>query len=242
MNELVICYITGKENNLWFRMSLESSLAVADKIIIVAGEGDQETLDLINEIGRYTNQLHKIKIINKRFDRAYKGANGKQRNIYLNEVEEGDWILRLDPDEVLSDNAFILKDLMKEKLNAYNIRMIHFIYNLGLEDATQPIHRVPFTLFKKTKGLKYQETEHPLLEGVCGDVGLFDEVIIYHFAYVKGIESTLNKFKTHWEKSEMHSKEYLIAWKNGHLFGGYPVKPFTKFNELPYVVRREFGI
>lgn len=242
MSELYGAYICLNENNIWFRCSLESALTVCDKIIIIDGGSTDGTLELINDVGRYTNQLHKIKIIKSKYDLAYKGANGKQRNKYLQEIPEEAWCIRIDCDEILSDNAFKLRDYMNDDFAGYNVKMVHFVYNLGLEDATLPEHFVNGAFFKKTIGMKYPEVEHPVLEGAHGKVGQISEIILYHFGYVKGAENIIRKFRNHWEKSNIHTKEFLINWKNAHIFGGFPVKPFTKFNELPFPIRREFNV
>lgn len=241
MNELYICYIVENEENIFFRCSLESALAVADKVIIINGGTDKGTPKLIDEVGRYTNQLHKIKVINSPYDHASPGGNGKQRNKYLAEVPNGAWVLRLDADEVLSDNAHKLRSYMSRKTTSFDVKMIHFVYNLGLEDASMPEHFVPKAFFKKAYGIKYPEVEHPVIEyrSINGSI---NDVIIYHFGYAKGIEPIMKKFHNHMEKSNIHTKDFLLAWKNGHIFGGFPVKPFNKFHELPFTIRREFGI
>lgn len=243
MAKINVAYIIERENNVFFACSLESSLTFADKVIIIYSESDDGTLDLIKRVGDYTHQSHKIEVVNVPYRHKDKGANGMQRNEYLKRIPDGEWCVVLDGDEVLSDNAFILREYADlDVYPCYDVLMIHFIYNLGWVDATVKEHFCPHRFFKKRKGLWYPETEHPVLQGFDSDeVHTLREVGIFHFGGVKGVESVIKKYHNHVLKSEMHTKDFLNWWKNSQLFGTYPIVKFNEIDLYPFTIKREFG-
>ena len=227
MTTLEVCYIVKNENNPIFKASIESVINIADRITIIDGFSTDGTLDLIDSF-----HSSKIQVISKKFRHELKEAVGMQRNEYLKYVS-CDWVLVLDADEVLGDNGFLLTKLGEEKgEELYDIRMEHFVWNLSLVDSSHENHFVMRRFFRNIPGLKYREAEHGILGG-SEKIGGITEVTIYHYGYTKGIWDVLKKYKTHKVKSDVHSKDFLEKWKNEHLFGLYPVKPFRGEHPAP---------
>jgi len=224
---LSVCYLTTNANHVVFKASLESVIGIADEIIILDGGSTDGTLDLIDSF-----HSKKIKVIYKKYKKELKGINGMQRNECLKHVT-GDWVLVLDADEVLSDNGFLLPKLgEKQGADLYDVRMEHFVWNLNLVDATREEHFVPRRFFRNVNGLWYPEEEHPVLQG-NGKSGRISEVTIFHYGLTFGIWDVLNKHQNHVKKSRTHSPDFLKWWKEGLLFGTYPVKHFTGKHPVP---------
>lgn len=125
----------------------------------------------------------------------------------------------------------------------FDIRMEHFIGDLGHIDRTVPIHRTPRRLFKITDDLNYPCVEHPVLQGDFddSDVGFFVGGTIFHLAYCSNAFDVKKKYLNHLKKSNMHTPEYLRDWYEAHLFGQYPRKVIRTL-EIPEVILNEFGI
>ena len=243
MVKITVAMIVENENNIFFVQSLKSALSIADEIIIIDGNSQDGTLELIDSFND-----RRIKIIHNKFQHENKGANGRQRNEYL-KWATGDWILVLDADEILSDNAHFLKKYAEErKFEVFDIKMLHFIYSLKWVDATSAgnplvkdenhIHRVMHRFFKRTPDVLYPEVEHPVLSGFKGDVGIIDDVIIYHLGYMKGIPMVFDKYNLNLAKSNIHNQEFLKIWYKAHVNGTYPVREINN-NEINSYLLRE---
>ena len=241
--KLSACYIVEEENNIFFVMSLKSVLNsnIFDEIIIIDNSHDG-TLELIDSFND-----RRIKVIHNRFQHESKGANGRQRNEYLKWVT-GDWVLVLDADEILSDDAYKLREYAESgKFNVYDIKMLHFIYSLKWVDATSAgnplvkdenhVHRVLHRFFKMTPNVFYPELEHPVLSGFEGEVGIIDDVEIYHMGYMKGIQMVFDKYNLNMAKSNMHNAEFLKAWYKAHVNGTYPVKEINSSEINSYLLK-----
>jgi hypothetical protein len=249
MVRLVVCYIAEDENNWIFKASLQSSLLIADKVLIIDSISQDGTLQMVHETAEKLGMGDKIEVVPCIYRHEYIGANGLQRNQYLKWLkklpkEEDWWCLVLDADEVLSDNSFKIKDIIKSNpFEIYNIKMEHFIWHLGLVDNTLPEHYVNYRLFKVTDKLFYDEVEHPLLKGFdLPKLGQTNEFTIFHFGYIKGALDVIKKYNNHVRKSNIHNKEFLDRWRSWHILGTYPVRPFTDFASLPSTVKKEIGI
>ena len=241
MNEFIVAYICENNNDLFFRMSLDSTLGFADKWVIIDGGSTDGTIEMVNGWAKENNLVDDVTIISKSYKHDFKGADGNQRNQYLKFVADEDWILVLDTDELLSDNGILLKDYaLREDFDVFDIQMVHFIYSLGLVDSTLDKHFVNRRFFKKKNGLCYDEVEHPILK-TNSSIGKVDDVIIWHLGYVRHLIGILRKYDNNLQKSNIHNKDFLKMWKDTHLMGTYPVKPLSNdlFDILPWGLKNE---
>ncbi len=172
--------------------------------------------------------------------------NGKQRNFYLKHLKKNypdDWCLVLDADELVEDLSKI-KEFINDperKPGIYNVKMRHFIGDLGHEDATKPFHIVPTRLFKISEAKGYPLHSHPVLEGEL--MGGCLDTTIWHLGHlpVEYMDYILKRYKQHAEDSLIHDQQYLKQWKLSHLLGVYPAKQINPV-ELPKQVCDRYEI
>jgi hypothetical protein len=102
-----------ENDGIRLRLSLDSILGWADKIVIVYSPSADNTLE---EIKRLNDE--RIEIIESQYEHDYKGADGKQRNVYLDYIKknyEGYWGLVLDADEIISSGDMKkIKELIED--------------------------------------------------------------------------------------------------------------------------------
>jgi len=231
----LVIVVMGQNCSKFLPMCLES-VKDADHIVYIDGGSSDNSKEIARKYGE---------VIYNKFDKLSKKANGQQRNIYLNYVKEqypGEWCLCLDADEVLEDYGIqkikaIIQNQMQPKI--LSPRIHHFVGDLGHEDNTREAHFVPNRLFKITDDLKYEEVEHPVLQGEA--VKELIDIHIWHLRECLGVFATNKKFKSNLEKSNMHTEVQLRQWNRDMLFGNYPRKR-VHYDSLPSAIRREFGI
>ena len=247
VNKLVIAMI-GQDVENFLGMSLESIKNIADFIVFIDGGSKDKTTDIFKEFCNINKIQHAI--IRSDYRKDYKGANGYQRNIYLEYIKkhfDGDICLVLDPDEVLSDNAEVLKEIKnaKELFNqnfVLNVHMRHTISDLAHEDATVQQHFAPGRLFRIQPNLFYEEVEHPVIRSSEPiGAGFYNRITIWHLAYSKAMFGIKNRYLEHSKKSNIHSPEFLTWWYNAHISGEYPKTHFN-ITELPKPVKDYFLI
>lgn len=245
MNQLVIAMI-GQDVENFISMNLGSIKNVADHIVFIDGGSKDKTTEILKDFCEGNKIKHTI--IRSNYRRDYKGANGYQRNIYLEYIKkhfEGDICLVIDPDEVLGDNAEILKTDMKSlegKEFVLSVKMRHTINDLAHEDFTVPIHFAPGRLFRIQSNLFYEETEHPIIKSSMPiSTGFYDRVTIWHLAYSKEMFWMKKRYLEHLRKSNIHSPQFLEWWYNSHINGEYPRRQFN-ITELPKPIKDYFLI
>jgi len=177
--------------------------------------------------------------------------NGKQRNFYLDYLKKhypNDWCLVLDADEIVDDIGKV-KDFIQDcNTGLYNVKMRHFIGDLGNEDATKPIHHVPNRLFKISEAESYPLHSHPVLEGKEKHNGetvsrMTDCTTIWHLGHlpIDYMDYVVKRYNEHKLDSKIHTQEFLKGWKNAHLFGKYPKSEINPV-ELPKQLLDRFDI
>lgn len=237
--KIVVCCMVENEG-IRIKLMLESILNFADKIVIVYSPSKDNTLE---EIKRLNDE--RIEIIDSQYEHEYIGADGRQRNVYLEYIKknyEGYFCLVLDADEVVSDNAYQIKDfLAKTEHDCFNPHMRHLIRTLGYEDSTLPKHYVPCRLFKVQQGLYYEEIEHNILRGIKNHGGNLDRITIWHMSAMYDIFRVYDKYKNNMKKSNTHSKDFLKGWAFAHIYGTYPVTLINP-NDLPSPIKKRFAI
>lgn len=237
--KIVVCYMVENEG-VRLRLSLDSILGWADKIVIVYSSSSDNTLE---EIKRLNDE--RIEIIESQYEHNYKGADGKQRNIYLEYIKknyEGWFCLVLDADEVVSDNAYEMKKcLVNTPYDCFNPHMRHLVRTLGYEDVTLPKHYVPCRLFEVQPSLYYEEKEHNILMGVKNHGGNLDLFTIWHMSAMHDIFYIYDKYKNNLKKSNIHSENFLKSWAIAHIYGRYPAAPINP-DDLPTPIKERFII
>lgn len=225
-----VAIMVKNENNCLFEACLESVIDKFDEVVVIDGGSDDGTLELLDKFDRPN-----LKIIHKKWH----GSDGFQRNQYLKYVK-GDWVLVIDADEVLGDNGVELYNLAKEaeekKIDAFDIHMIHFMWHLGLCDASTGgnlpknenyKHFCPRRFFKNKPNLWYEHGEHVLLQGVKNSINT-ERVTLYHYSDCRGLFiKVIPQSNIDFKRSNIHNKEYMKWWRDSRLFGFYPVKKFT---------------
>ena len=169
------------------------------------------------------------------WDEKDPATNGKCRNRYLKYLKENhpnDWCLVLDEDELVEDLDKVKQFIQDAKPGIYNVKMRHFIGDLGHEDAITPTHVVPGRLFKISEAKGYPEHSHPVLQGEL--MGACLDTTIWHLGHlaVDYMDYILMRYKQHSADSKIHTQQFLKQWKMSHLLGQYP---FLQINpvELP---------
>jgi len=233
--KLIVCYIIENDEDV-FKLSYDSIKDVADEIVII--DGNKENL-----YDRYLDVRH---CLHKPYPHKDKGANGMQRNKYLDYVKahfKDDWCLVLDADEIVDQPHMIknvIQQLEEKEIDCCDIWMRHFVNTLGTEDATVETHYVNHRLFKITKNLKYPEVEHPLLQG-WKKLARTTQFCIYHLGYAREMLRLKKKYDNHLEKSNIHTPQYLEDWYHRHLFGEFPVKKVDTLT-LPDNIKKAFNV
>lgn len=223
-------------------------------IVVVMGPGNENFLDMCKEsvkdadkIFHFTSDLdrigHKDTYFNQ-WDELDKQTNGKSRNYYLKFLKENypnDWCLVLDEDEVCEDISKIKEFINQAKDGIYSVKMRHFIGDLGHEDATQKDHWVFNRLFKISESKEYPLDSHPILQG--NQIGGTTCTTIWHLGHlpVEYMHYIVKRYKQHANDSTIHSQDYLSAWRDSHLYGGYARRPINP-TEIPRVILDNFGI
>jgi len=223
-------------------MALSSVMGWADKIVIVDGGSKDNTIEVVERL-----KDERFIILSNPYDKGDLGMDGKQRNVYLQYVQQhcvGWWCLVIDADEVVSDNGYTLKttlDVMQK--NGYNVaspHMEHFVYSLKHVDNTMEKHHVPNRLFQIQEGLHYPEVEHNILQVPDAKGYNCDSITIFHLGYIRGLFDVMVRYKKNLAKSNIHDEQFLTSWKNSHILGHYPVRVYE--GEYPRAIREYFGV
>ena len=251
--KLVACYLMGNCQD-FVDLTLKSVADYVDNIVIVYDTSSRDST--LSKIEKWQDELGKEKlvILEKEYmhDAKYVGANGQQRNFYLDYLKKnhkGDWILCLDADEVAGDGiqnlkSFLLQNTKPDQQYLFSPKMIHFIQTFGLEDSTVNEHFVYHRLFNVVDDeLYYKENEHPVLNTLKKGAiyNSLSKPIIYHLGYSRELFYLLSRYKNHLAKSTTHTSEGLLKWYYAHINSDYPVKRFD-ITSLPKVIKEHFMI
>lgn len=217
------------------------SVKDADAIVYCDGGSKPE---LIEHIKGFLDYDDFINVIQNKWDSEDKQMNGKQRNFYLNYLKENypdDWCLVLDADEVCEDLSKIKDFIQQAEKGIYSVKMRHFIGDLGHEDATQKDHWVFNRLFKISEADSYPLDSHPILKG--NQIGGTTCTTIWHLGHlpVEYMHYIVKRYKQHANDSTIHTQDFLKAWRDSHLYGGYKRRPVNP-TEIPKVILDNFGI
>jgi len=219
MSKLIIAYIVQNEVEM-LPLSLIAVYRYADHIYIVDGKSTDGTVEIIKQL----DTEKKITIVEEEYKKDDKGADGKQRNVYLDILKKnhiGDFCLVLDADEVVDDRFSsmiegIMSELSHPKIeykegysHSWNVHMRHLFGDLGHEDDTLMFHAVPRRFFRIDEDLYYNEVEHPVLSTTREmAVGLINSFTIWHFSDARFMFNVRKKYIKQVEKSNIHTREH----------------------------------
>ena len=218
-------------------LALKSLVGVADKVVVV-GDPDLETRNRIAEGGKMLD----LEV----YWRSWDGDYGAARNFALSKLRytmlKTDWVISLDADEVLSDDAqYRIRELTQGLKSAYHLRYEHFIRVLGVVDATVEKHIGVTRLFSLHYGAEYAGGMHETIQIPIDDRhgGCPDSPVIYHLGYLKTLRSIPSKYEVNLKKSPIHGAEFLTKWNRAHCTGTYPIRTFDIEKELKSVIIKE---
>ena len=194
----------------------------------------------------YPESDKEILIMKNDWDETDPATNGKCRQRYLEHLKEtypDDWCLVLDEDEILEENGIekIKQFIQERKPGIYNVKMRHFIGDLGHEDATNPVHVVPGRLFKISEAKRYPLHSHPIIEGEL--MGACLDTTIWHLGYlpILYLDYIRDRAKQNANDTMIHTQKFVYEWKLAHLFGEYPKKQISAV-ELPKQILDRYGL
>lgn len=128
---------------------------VCDKIIVVDDMSTDGTDEYLKGITNLTHIKNKFE-----FDFA------TQRNISLNYVSLGDWVIRIDSDELPTSPLLSgLRDVAEDLDSVNADRAFTKIYNLTSESKVKDEVGVELRLFKYVPGCKWEDKTHERLTG-----------------------------------------------------------------------------
>ncbi len=234
MDNKLIVVIMGPGKKHFAEMCLDS-VKDADKILYWTS-GDENEICKIYDNMKLKKELHAIFLKND-WNNLDPATNGKCRQKYLKHLKENylnDWCLVLDEDEILEEDGIqkIKKFIKGREPGIYNVKMRHFIGDIGHEDATQggniflpptnnPTHVVPGRLFKISEAISYPEHSHPVLQGELKGACF---TTIWHLGYlpIEYMDYILKRANQNVRDSQIHGVGFIKDWKMAHLFGVYP--------------------
>lgn len=232
----IACLMLCAKREEFIDLALESCLGAVDKVFIV-GDPDEQTRQLIKKGAQGLE--HEI------VWRDWDGDYGKARNFGLSKIPaKYEWMLSLDADEVLSDDAqYSLASLQNEGVHALNLRMEHFIRDLGHVDATKEKHEA-LIRFYKFEEVSYPEGMHEVLMLPVRAVlaPALEKPVIYHLGGLKSIRQYPEKYRVNSLHSTVHSPDFLAWWKWAHVIGEYPTRKIKPEEIRSTVIRKAFLI
>ena len=237
MEQKLIVTIMGPGKKHFAEMCLKS-VKDADKIFYW-------TSDKSLVIPMY-NEKRNFECFDNGWDETDPATNGKCRQRYLDYLKKNypdDWCIVLDEDEILEEGGIdkIRQHIKEREPGLYNVKMRHFIGDLGHEDATRPVHVVPCRLFKISEAIKYPEHSHPVLEGELKGACL--DTCIYHLGHlpVEYLDYLLYRYSQHSKDSIIHTRPFLKQWYYSHILGMYPTRQINPI-ELPKILCDRYQI
>jgi glycosyltransferase involved in cell wall biosynthesis len=218
-----IVMLMQDEKQFLLEKAVRSALLWADELVIVDGGSKDDSIAYLWE------KLHhdkRIKVISQPFTEPASYTDNKNLAI---QYATGDWILSLDADEILDDNAYKLKQEIENSPNVdmWTVEGTHYFYDMKHVDATVDRHWFLNRLFKRGVAKYPDHTMHGLPTPQSNImIGISQAgIMIHHYGYVKDlIRHELRNFYTNMKTLEIHKPEDLIWMTRTRLDGTYPVK------------------
>ena len=217
--KLSVCLAVYNEEK-FIRLPLDSIYDFADEIIIVDGGSEDKTIDILESYG------DKVKVFHEKNPKMF--HINKQKAI---ERAQGEWILQLDADEVVSDElkqeikSIILgnpSSLTTQNYNAYWIPRKNFFLNRFLtKGGAYPDYTI--RLYKNGVAKFPCKTVHENVT-INGEVGYLKKDLL-HFA-----DPDFSRYLNRWNRYTSLDAEILAKDKNRLSFFSYFfVKPTVWF-------------
>jgi glycosyltransferase involved in cell wall biosynthesis len=218
-------------------LTLKSLIGMVDQVVIV-GDLSNDLHEKIAKIKPYLD--YRLNIYYRKWDGNY----GAARNEALG-LADGEWIISIDADEVLSDSGFLLRDHAKNgninNVFVYDFKMDHFIRDLGHVDNTLPVHHAINRFFRKFPDCAYSDGTHEIVTSLSYvQRGVINDIMLYHLGYLKNILTVVDKYLMNLKNSKVHSKEFLDSWKKSHIEGTFPTRAISTDEIQSQVIREAF--
>jgi len=240
METISVVTIVGEEQE-YIECCVRSALRIADEVILVLDSKSRDgTKEIITSLMLMDERI-------KVYMRIW--TQGSDQKHFAMKQATKDWILFLDGDEVLSDEAptLIRKALENntEEFDSFKLRGHHFSpQGISWEDASVPEHYWEGRFIKNTPDLFFERgKQHALLQGYK-KVGTISETVVLHYGYCKNLQRIMDRFNENMfgpSKLQIHNPDFLMQWKNSHILGTYPWKPCS-IDIHPRIIREKFGV
>jgi len=184
-----------------------SSCSFADEIVVVDGGSTDGTQDFLKSLDK------RITLIESPWDNDF----SKQRQKSLDACT-GDWVVRIDSDEVFSEvfETEIRSYLENTNSNAITIRQCNLVGNIDYYSKRYDNFESIPRIFKKTPAIKWKNKIHEIITGIEGTIDQWN-VYVVHFGF-------------------LDKKKYS---KKGEFYSTIPGSGFQKKEDLLY---REYDI
>ena len=228
---------SSDERKMFLKASILSALRVADEIIFCDPHSGKDAEWVKTHFSNYPQ----IKIIYDKWEDTTSFT--KIRN-NMKKYATKEWILNLDLDEVLSDDAGgLIQEHIKNNLeiDCWNLLGVHYFYNLNFIDASIPEHIWRGRLFKNIPDIKYNDKfAHGLPIGYKKE-GKMQGYIIHHYGYCKGTAKDLERYDNNMNKREIHTIEELQHQLISRaILGNYPVAKLNSIHFHPSEIKELF--
>ena len=264
--KVVACYIVLNEVE-YIAASLESIYGFADRIVIVEGGNDfavkagwcgvdkHSTDGTIEAIQSFPDPANKIKLIQGQWkDKA------EQRNIYVDELKDGDWMFLMDGDEVFSDMGLWRLSALMHRHDSITVAFHSFWNDFDTVGTGKWDEYRQAKIVRWRKGYHYRDHNCP--SNAAGELIMqtrsalhVDEKLFHHYSWVKPLEKLRAKADYYTYQVGGVRKDYIdkvfLAWREDpkgvvkkygtHPYGGGGVTKFLGKHPKPIQRRIERG-
>ncbi|RMF92375.1 MAG: glycosyltransferase [Candidatus Schekmanbacteria bacterium] len=189
-------------NEAQFIENAIESCTFADEIVIVDGGSKDETKEKLLDLDD-----KRIKLIESPWENDF----GKQRQISLENCT-GDWIIRIDADEVFSEEFEnnIKNYLENTTANAVTIRQCNLVGNTHYYSKTYDNFEACPRIFKKLPNVRWVNKIHEVVAGIEGEVAKWDVYVVHYGFLNKERYRKKARFYSKIEGSGFNKEEDLI--------------------------------
>ena len=171
----IVASILCHNDKIYLENMIPKLLPAFDRIIIVDDMSTDGTDEYLKGIPNLVHIKHKFE-----FDFA------TQRNVSLDHVSLGDWVLRIDSDELPTTTLLSgLKEAVEDLESLDVDRAFTKIYNLTNESSIKDEVGIEIRLFKYVPGCKWEDKTHERLTGTWPGICAYlpDEYGLVHFKF-----------------------------------------------------------
>lgn len=157
----------------------------------------------------------------------------KQRDFMFKQCTKN-YVLFMETDEVISDNAILLRDIIQNNpdVEAFSLKLIYYIYSLSYQiDGNETIM---LKLIKNKQEIIFDKYSKFNTKGFVEPVFVIKEVVIHNYSFVKNLIHILNMYLT--EISNVNTSKEIFK---SFVWGNYPSKMFD-IREQPQPIKDKF--